>query len=165
VMWYATMASAILFGLIIAAFVFIGLCVAAYVGPAGWIAVAATAFFGTLGFASMIFESPLFSQRIGNVQSDTVTTNTRVWGGFSPEQKREDFRTPKRNGREDDYMTDDGSVGRRQYVDDRMSWGTSPHIPVTPGDVYIGDRRASRARKASAVAPWYDDYDAEKEYE
>jgi hypothetical protein len=46
VMWYATVVSAVLFGLLIAAFILIALVVTAYAGPTGWLATAATVFFG-----------------------------------------------------------------------------------------------------------------------
>lgn len=61
VMWWATAVSSVLFGLLMAAFIFLGLVVVAYAGPVGWAAVGATTFFGTLGFGSIIWQSPLGS--------------------------------------------------------------------------------------------------------
>jgi hypothetical protein len=43
VMWWATFVSVVLFGLVFTAFIFLGLVVAAYSGPIGWIAVGFTA--------------------------------------------------------------------------------------------------------------------------
>ena len=62
VMWYATGASALLYGLSIVAFVFTSLVVVAYAGPVGWVAVSASVAFGLFGFCFILAQSPLFMQ-------------------------------------------------------------------------------------------------------
>jgi hypothetical protein len=50
-----------------------------------------------------------------------------------------------------------------QYLDERMSWGpTAAHVPITPGDHYYEERRTSRARRTSAPAPKYYEYENER---
>ena len=59
VLWYAIAVSAILFTLVIASFISLSLVVVAYVGAVGWIALFFTLFFALLGYAAMIWQSPL----------------------------------------------------------------------------------------------------------
>lgn len=59
VLWFASGVSAFLLGLIVAAFITLSLVVAGYVGIVGWVAVAFTGLFGTLGFGTIIWRSPL----------------------------------------------------------------------------------------------------------
>lgn len=59
VLWVASAVSALLFGLVIAAFLTLALVVVAYVGSVGWVAVAFTILFAVLGFGSILWQSPL----------------------------------------------------------------------------------------------------------
>jgi hypothetical protein len=61
VMWVASAISVLLFGLLIAAFAFLGLVVAAYTGGIGWTAVAMTAVAGVIGVGCIIWQSPIGS--------------------------------------------------------------------------------------------------------
>jgi hypothetical protein len=57
--YYATLTCLLLYGLVIAAFVFIGLVVTAYSFVVGWVAVGFTAMFGIGGLLSTVMQSPL----------------------------------------------------------------------------------------------------------
>lgn len=59
VLWFASAVSALLFGLLIAAFLTLELVVVAYAGPVGWVAVAFTIIFALLGFGTIVWRSPL----------------------------------------------------------------------------------------------------------
>ena len=59
VLWFATAVSALLFSLVIAAFLTLALVVVAYVGPVGWVAFAFTIVFALLGYGVVIWQSPL----------------------------------------------------------------------------------------------------------
>ena len=59
VLWFATAVSALLFSLVIAAFLTLALVVVAYVGPVGWVAFAFTILCALLGYGVMIWQSPL----------------------------------------------------------------------------------------------------------
>lgn len=60
VMWYVTLVSSLLYGLTIAAFIFISLVVVAYSGPVGWVTIGFCVVFGIGGFGTIIYQSPLF---------------------------------------------------------------------------------------------------------
>lgn len=59
VLWFATGVSALLFGLIVAAFVTLALVVVGYSGPVGWIALAFIIVFAVLGFGVIVWRSPM----------------------------------------------------------------------------------------------------------
>ena len=59
VLWFATAVSALLFSLVVAAFLTLALVVVAYVGPVGWVAFTFTILFALLGYGVMIWQSPL----------------------------------------------------------------------------------------------------------
>lgn len=65
VMWYATVVSIVLYGLLVTAFVFLSLVVTAYAGPLGWVAVGFSAFFGACGIGAIVWQSPISSKRFG----------------------------------------------------------------------------------------------------
>jgi hypothetical protein len=67
VMWYASAVSALLFGILVIAFLFLGLVVVSYAGRTGWVAVALSAFAGTVGGACIVWQSPIGSPAIGGV--------------------------------------------------------------------------------------------------
>lgn len=58
---YATVTCLVLYGLVIAAFVIMGLVVTAYSLVVGWVAVGFTATFGEGGLSCIMFQSPLRS--------------------------------------------------------------------------------------------------------
>lgn len=62
VMWYVTFVSSLLYGLTIAAFLFVSMVMVGYAGPVGWITVAFCVVFGVGGFGTIIYQSPLFSR-------------------------------------------------------------------------------------------------------
>ena len=179
-MWYATVVSVVLFGLLIAAFTFIALVVTAYAGPAGWLAIAATTFFGAVGFGVIIWQSPMFSAAIGQNRTDMMTTDMKIYGCI--DEKRDGYMTStKRRGDDSGYATDGrqengyASGGNDagydsekrtpisgQYVDEKPNWGLAAHVPITPGDHYYEERRTSRSQRTSAPAPKYYEYENEK---
>lgn len=59
VLWFAIGVMALLFGMVLSAFLTVGLVVVAYAGPVGWVAVGFTVFFGLLGYGCIIWQSPL----------------------------------------------------------------------------------------------------------
>lgn len=61
VMWWASLISAVLLGLLLAAFVFLSIVIAAYAGPVGWAAVVFTSLFALGGFAIIVWQSPIGS--------------------------------------------------------------------------------------------------------
>jgi len=63
IQWSATLATALLYGLTIIAFIFLGLVITAYSAVVGWIAVAFTAAFGLGGFIAIVVQSPAFRKR------------------------------------------------------------------------------------------------------
>lgn len=60
IQWYATLTSALLYGLVVVAFAFLSLVVTAYTGTVGWIALAFTLFFGVVGFGAIGYQAPLW---------------------------------------------------------------------------------------------------------
>jgi hypothetical protein len=62
VMWYVTLVSSLLFGLVIGAFVFASLVVVGYAGAVGWITVGFCVIFGTGGFGTILYQSPIFTR-------------------------------------------------------------------------------------------------------
>lgn len=58
-MYYATVTSLLLYGLVIAAFIVMALVVTAYSFVVGWVAIGFTAVFGIGGFLSIGIQSPL----------------------------------------------------------------------------------------------------------
>ena len=59
VLWWASGVTALLYGLLVAAFLTLALVVVAYVGPVGWIAFAFFIVFGLLGYGAIIWRSPI----------------------------------------------------------------------------------------------------------
>jgi hypothetical protein len=59
---YASVTCLVLYGLIIAAFVVMGLVVTAYTPVVGWVAIGFTAVFGLGGLLCIVIQSPLFSR-------------------------------------------------------------------------------------------------------
>ena len=60
--YYASVTCLVLYGLIIAAFVVLGLVVTAYSPVVGWVAIGFTAAFGVGGLLCILIQSPLLSR-------------------------------------------------------------------------------------------------------
>lgn len=58
--YYATVTCLVLYGLVVAAFIVMGLVVTAYSFAVGWVAVGFTALFGLGGLLCIGIQSPLF---------------------------------------------------------------------------------------------------------
>ena len=120
VMWYATVVSAVLFGLLISAFLFVALVVVAYAGPAGWVALAATVFFGALVFGVILWQSPLFKATIGADQ-DTMATNMRMYG--YTDEKTDRYTTPTKRRMQDVGQRLERRSSARYSKDSRLDSG------------------------------------------
>lgn len=59
VLWFATGVAALLFSLLVVAFITLSLVVVAYVGAVGWVAIFFTVSFALFGFGVMLWQSPL----------------------------------------------------------------------------------------------------------
>jgi len=128
VMWYATVVSFALFGLLMAAFTFLGLAATAYVGPIGWVAVGFTAFFAVLGIGVIIWQSPIGSKRIGDTGSPAGSN------GYISDEKADSWNGGRLNG--DDYIYGERAPEKRVYTD--------PAIPS-----YTADLRRLRSARNS----------------
>lgn len=154
-MWYATGVSAVLFGVLVVAFIFLGLVVAAYTGPVGWAAVAFTGVAGVAGFGSIVWQSPIGSKSIGGPPNEDLfgregrgyETDEKMFQGRSTDEERYG------NGFGVVAEFEKGGMGvkERYLLDDGMSKrGTiemSPRCADTPG--YTTDLRRLRQVKAS----------------
>lgn len=60
-MWWATLVSSVLLGLLIAAFIFLGLVVAGFTGSAGWVALGFTVLMGLVVMGVIVWQSPIGS--------------------------------------------------------------------------------------------------------
>jgi hypothetical protein len=143
VMWWATIVSVVLFGLLFAAFIFLGLVVAAYTGPIGWFAVGFSAFFGLCVLAAIVWQSPIGSPPV----QEPMLHPDESFSGFPSPEKREEV-TPPEFAR-DDYFYNDETGNQGRYTDGGLSMGnTMPFIdPVVPP--YMADLRRLRSMRAS----------------
>jgi len=150
-MWWATVVSSVLFGILMAAFVFLGLVVVAYAGPVGWAAVGATAFFGTLGFGSIVWQSPIGSNppeadgwRLDAMKRETPTRGPSYRGN----------QAVLRNPDEKDVPETGAVRGNEQNGHGRQrSHETRRHSIEVPG--YTEELRRNRANKNSSGYPHY----------
>ncbi|RDW88488.1 hypothetical protein BP6252_00520 [Coleophoma cylindrospora] len=137
VMWYATVVSIALYGLLVTAFVFLSLVVTAYAGPLGWVAVAFSAFFGACGIGAIVWQSPIGSKRFG-IESRILASPPRP-GPI----RRPSFV-------EEDYYYKEGLIVHGHYVDDgtrRTSMAPRPISTTVPD--YTMDMRRMRAIRTS----------------
>lgn len=142
VLWVAVGVAALLFGLVLAAFLMVGLVVAAYVGPVGWVAVGFTVVFGVVGFGCIVWQSPVEWSRwfggVGSGERDAFEKGLRRseggrWGGGGgdgltglPTRQPSRQRPPERDDRghghgrsgSGDYAGGDRRYGRRDGGDD-----------------------------------------------
>lgn len=63
IQWTATITTAILYGLVIAAFIFLSLVITAYSPTVGWVACGFTTAFGFGGFIAITIQCPLFRRK------------------------------------------------------------------------------------------------------
>jgi hypothetical protein len=147
VMWYATAVFATLFGLLIAAFVFLSLVVTALTGPSGWTALGFTSLFGTLGVASIVWQSPIGSKPPPS-EDDILRRRTRPHGYPSPSPgRRQDSMGPILTG-DPSYYDYNGTPTKGQYTGDGLSRRPTVTRPVSdvvpPYTVDLRRMRASR---------------------
>ncbi|KAF4633856.1 hypothetical protein G7Y89_g4266 [Cudoniella acicularis] len=150
VMWYASAVSALLFGILISAFVFLGLVVVSYGGAVGWAAVAITAVVGALGMGIIVWQSPIGSKAIGGEGSSTGRQSTRL----------DQYGSPPRMGSfkngviyeegavyDDGEAYDDGGRMSKSYGDVEQSSIARPMVAEVPS--YLADMRRIRASRIS----------------
>ena len=92
--------------------------------------------------------------------------------GYTNDRRQDDaYALPRRQdsgygggGADDGYDSEKQMAADGRYVDERLSWGSAPvpHIPVTAADHYYEERRGSRAKRLSAPAPKYYEYEDEQ---
>lgn len=122
VMWYATLASSVLFLLSVLAFVFVSLTVVAYSGPVGWIAFGFCVVFGVFGFGFILYRSPLFEQddgwhdRRGRGAADPVLAHMKLHGIRNQKPSSGNWNTmPSR--RSDPYWQKEAATVPKSYPD------------------------------------------------
>lgn len=136
VMWYATVVTGVLFGLLITAFVFVALVVTAYAGPAGWCALGATIIFGALGFGTILWQSPLFRASIGS-NKNTIMTDMRIYGYMDEKTNR--YTTPMNKRNHYDPYTLEGRPSAAYTPERRLSTAYNGHQRQDSG--YADDAR------------------------
>lgn len=152
VMWWATLVSFVLYGLLISAFTFLGLAVTAYVGRVGWVAIAFTAFFGASGVGVIIWQSPIGSKSIGDTKSSDGSQT------YSSEEKMNFIEGASLSG--DDYAYKKGTPEKGRYTAtelSRVSWAMEPTIPPYTAD--LRRLRSIRGGQQQDRRDWAD-YDA-----
>ncbi|KAH8807631.1 hypothetical protein F5884DRAFT_789721 [Xylogone sp. PMI_703] len=132
VLWYATLVTSVLFGLLIAAFTFLSLTIAAYVGPTGWIAVGAVTFFGMLGFGTILYQSPIGSH-------------------FDDDESDDDVGGPGKGLLGHGYYPTPNTPSKRYDDEKNAHWSTGS--PIAP--IYTGGRRPSRHNRPPMHLPRY----------
>ena len=150
-MWYATAVSATLFGLLISAFVFLSLVVAALTGPSGWTALGFTILFGTLGVGSIIWQSPIGSK--SPPSDDEIRrrrTRPQQYPAYAtpPPARRHESTGPMLTGGSPTWYDYNGTPSKTQYTGDRL--GRRPAITRPASDVvppYTADLRSMRASR------------------
>ncbi|AEO66919.1 uncharacterized protein THITE_2115477 [Thermothielavioides terrestris NRRL 8126] len=158
VMWWATLVSVVLFGLLFAAFVFLGLVVAAYAGPIGWVAVGFLCLFGLTILGVIVWQSP-----IGSPSPEEVLRRQRERDMLdqdgSPSHVSSPEKSPVRRpayppGPGYDDVDDGGEPGPLgHYKDDAIS--ATPRVPADPipgydplVPPYMADLRRLRSLRA-----------------
>lgn len=172
-MWYASAVSALLFGMLVVAFVFLGLVVASYSGAIGWVAVAFTALVGGIGFGVIVWQSPIGSKAIGGEGPSRQGTGFDEYangGGaqqgvqyYQPQvTEAEDFAYDEKGGYNISGGYDDGRRMRKSYGEVRQSSITRPTIAEVPG--YLADMRRVRAIRTSADSGYGEKYEKYEKY-
>lgn len=144
--------SSVLFGLLLVAFVFVGMVIVAYAGPTGWIIISFISAFGCLGFAAIVWQSPIGSRPPddSNLRDSWRESESDL---DSLEKERRDPRRPRYTG--DGYEYEDG----RAYEDRRGYGHVSKESEETRVEErYLEDglsRRGTLMRPQSVAVPEY----------
>ena len=150
VMWWAALTTTVLLSLLIAAFIFLGLVVAAYSGPIGWFAVAFTAFYGAICLATVIWQSPIRS----NPPPETTSTRLPRRAGsyrYPSQEKGDEYGGPLPD--EEEYIYEDSPRAMRAEqgsTPSRMNRQSSivrPEVIAVPD--FTVDLRQFRAMRAA----------------
>ena len=155
VMWWATAVSGVLFGLLLTAFVFLGLVLAAYVGPTGWTILAFMVLFGIVGIGVIVWLSPIGSPP----PEDGRTLSWKI----SEKEKLDRYtHGPKYAGDEKEYQGRQKDIDRYERYDDGLSRrGTVVRPMSVAAPTYTNDLRRYRALKGSGD---YSNYDRREGY-
>lgn len=159
VMWWATFVSSLLFGLLLAAFIFLGLVMAAYVGPTGWATLAFMVIFGLIGIGVIIWLSPIGSPppEDGRTLSWKIAEEEKL-DRYSHGPRYAGDEEEYHTGGREDYEKEGGMVDDRYVDDDGLS--RRPTVVVRPSSVvvpdYQNDLRRYRALKGSGNYSNYD---------
>lgn len=165
-MWYASAVSALLFGMLVVAFIFLGLVVVSYTGATGWAAVAFTGIVGAVGVGYIIWQSPIGSKAIGGEGPSRQGTGLEEYGGAPGKQPGGDYKSQVLYGENVAY--DDGAAydSGGGYDDPRMpkSYGevrqssiARPMVAEVPG--YLADMRRVRAIRISGDSEYGEKYE------
>ncbi|TVY23983.1 hypothetical protein LHYA1_G008018 [Lachnellula hyalina] len=161
VMWYASVVSALLFGILVAAFLFLGLVVVSFAGWTGWAAVALSSFAGVLGGVCIVWQSPIGSKAIGGVGLSREGTGMDDYSGQQrivsfqqqvqvlPEQGVayvEDDKIDVRAYNDGDGY-DAGGGTRKSYGEVERVVVARPIVAEVPG--YLADMRRYRSSRSS----------------
>lgn len=147
VMWWATVVSVVLFSLVFAAFIFLGLVVAAYTGPIGWVTVGFISIFGFFVLGVIVWQSP-----IGSPSPEEIVRRLQhdeSYHEFPSPEKTHDLTPSGFAG--DDYFYDNETAVQDQYRDrspTKLNTTPMPFIdPVVPP--YTADLRRLRSVRTS----------------
>jgi hypothetical protein len=179
VAWWATGVSTVLIGLVITAFLFMGIVIAGFVGNAGWVALGATGAMGAVVLIVIVWQSPigsppphahrnhkrhklhkpipLYGGRYGSYHSSegSFPEDQFVVGEFVGEEKVDVFSDQGGNvqgyrRQEEEYGFEE-EVGRGTYVDGSGYRDARPYVeePLS--------RSSTIARPIAAVPPYTED--------
>ncbi|TVY84354.1 hypothetical protein LSUE1_G000894 [Lachnellula suecica] len=169
VMWYASAVSAVLFGMLIVAFLFLGLVVVSFAGGIGWAAVGFTVLVGCLGMGSIVWQSPIGSKAIGGEGPSRQGTGLDQYGGggaggglqrvgsYKPQVRYEEtpvYHDGGEYGGRGGY--EDGGRIPKSYGEVRQSSISRPMVAEVPG--YLADMRRTRAIRISGDSSYGEKY-------
>jgi hypothetical protein len=154
VMWWATLVSVVLFSLLFTAFIFLGLVVAAYTGPIGWVAVGFSAMFGLVFLGVIVWQSP-----IGSPPPEEVLRRHHQHHQYHQEESFHEFPSPEKHqvltppgfGGDDYFYGEETIVQGGRYRDGSPTRVVPPTMPVIDPVVppYTADLRRLRSLRAS----------------
>lgn len=159
VMWWATLVSIVLFSLVFAAFIFLGLVVAAYAGPIGWVVVGFTSLFGLFVLGVIVWQSPIGSPSPEEVRRrhQQHQHEEETFHGFpSPEKQLE--LAPPGGFAGDEYFYGEETVEQDRYRDGSPTrLNNTPMMPFVDPVVphYTADLRRLRSVRASDDSRYY----------
>ncbi|MCJ1340194.1 hypothetical protein MMC09_005488 [Bachmanniomyces sp. S44760] len=158
VLWYASGVSALLYALLISAFIFVSLVVVAYAGPVGWITITFTLIFAIIGFGSIIYQSPLFGipgdphthprvaglkfRAMGKEAHDPIMRHLRLHGLINGSPTAAEPASGGIDGRGGGETT--GEAGLTSSVGETGSRYSTPYI--TPSRAASGRRRTTNTQ-------------------